>query len=54
MYRFVALVLLVIYALPGTDGPNRYGPSPLGGHSGDDADDGEVYSRSSIPRAGRE
>ena len=24
-----ALILLVIYALPGTEGPNRFGPDPL-------------------------
>ena len=49
-----ALVLLVIYALPGTDGPNRFGPSPLAGSNGRDDDDDAGYSRSSIPRAGRE
>ena len=26
-----AVVLLVFYCLPGTPGPNRYGPDPLGG-----------------------
>lgn len=55
------LILLVIYALPGTPGPNRFGPDPVsdrddgrggrGAGSGDE-DDG-VYAASSIPRAGR-
>lgn len=26
-----SIVLLVFYCLPGTNGPNRYGPDPLGG-----------------------
>jgi uncharacterized membrane protein YhaH (DUF805 family) len=26
-----AIVLLVLYCLPGTPGPNKYGPDPLGG-----------------------
>ena len=52
-----ALVLMVIYALPGTVGRNRFGPSPLspGGHGpGSDDDDSTGYSPSSIPRAGHE
>lgn len=49
-----ALVLLVIFALPGTDGPNRFGPSPLGRTKDDDDESDGGYSMSSIPRAGRE
>lgn len=26
-----SIVLLVFYCLPGTNGPNKYGPDPLGG-----------------------
>ena len=29
-----SLILLVIYALPGTPGPNRFGPDPLGQDGG--------------------
>ena len=47
---FGSLILLVLYALPGTDGPNRFGPDPLR----NDGDDGnETYSASSIPKSGR-
>ena len=44
------LILFVIYALPGTSGPNRFGPDPL---ADDEGDDGDSYSASSIPRSGR-
>ena len=47
-----SIILLVIYALPGSEGRNRFGPSPLAGRSDDDP--GEGYSPSSIPRSGRE
>lgn len=47
-----SLILLVIYALPGTDGPNRFGPDPLGGGS-DGGDDDAAYAASSIPKTGR-
>lgn len=51
-----ALVLLVIFMLPGTPGPNRFGPDPLGQGGGgrsprDDPD--ESFSRSSFPSTGR-
>lgn len=47
-----SLILLAIYALPGSEGRNRFGPSPLEGRGDDDP--GEGYSPSSIPRSGRE
>lgn len=55
------LVLLVLYALPGTAGPNRFGPDPLGPGRGGGTGapprapevDDESYTRSSIPRTGR-
>ena len=52
------LILLVIYALPGTGGPNRFGPDPI--RNRDDSrtpppdEDDTPYSRSSIPRVDRE
>jgi uncharacterized membrane protein YhaH (DUF805 family) len=52
-----SLILLVIYALPGTPGPNRFGPDPLGQGGGGrapnvwDADD-ESFTRSNIPHTG--
>jgi uncharacterized membrane protein YhaH (DUF805 family) len=54
------LVLLWFYVTPGTPGPNRFGPDPLGGGSPTgtgrrpnvwDKDD-ESFTRSSVPRAG--
>lgn len=52
------LVLLYFYVMPGTPGPNRFGPDPLGGTNGTgrrpnvwDADD-ESFTRSSVPRTG--
>ena len=45
------LVLLYFYVTKGTDGPNRFGPDPLGGtgpRSG-----GQTYAASSIPPSGR-
>lgn len=55
------LILLVIYLFPGTPGPNRFGPDPLGPSGGGsgrspnvwDADD-DSFTRSSVPRAGRQ
>lgn len=46
------IILIVWYASKGTDGPNQYGPDPLGG-GGDyfDPNDG-TYAASSIPRTG--
>jgi uncharacterized membrane protein YhaH (DUF805 family) len=52
------LVLLWFYVTPGTPGPNRFGPDPLGPTGGtgrnpnvwDQPD--ESFTRSSIPRAG--
>ena len=46
-----ALVLLFFYLTKGTDGPNRFGPDPLGG--GGDYDSGD-YAQSSIPRSGQD
>jgi uncharacterized membrane protein YhaH (DUF805 family) len=54
------LVLLYFYVTPGTPGPNRFGPDPLGGSAPPgngrrpsvwDKDD-ESFTRSSIPRTG--
>ena len=47
------LILLVIFIFPGTPGPNRFGPDPLGG-SGTEAEDRMAYSQSSVPRAGHD
>jgi uncharacterized membrane protein YhaH (DUF805 family) len=51
-----SLALLVLYVLPGTPGPNRFGPDPLGNDTGwpDDEGDDATYSQSSIPRVNRE
>ena len=51
-----ALILLIIYVLPGTEGPNRFGPDPLGGSGGGSTppDDDRGFSPSSIPRSGHE
>ncbi len=49
------LVLIILFILPGTTGPNRFGPDPLVG-AGDDwstPNDG-TYSDSSIPRVDRD
>jgi uncharacterized membrane protein YhaH (DUF805 family) len=53
------LVLLYFYVMPGTPGPNRFGPDPLGASGGQgrrpnvwDRDD-DSFTRSSVPRAGR-
>ncbi len=49
----VLLVALLVWLIrKGTDGPNDFGPDPLGGR-GDPPDYG-AYHRSSIPRAGRD
>lgn len=48
-----AIALVVIFALPGTAGRNRFGPDPLGFSSKDD-EETAAYARSSIPRSGRE
>ncbi len=45
------LVLLFFYVQKGTDGPNRFGPDPLGG--GGPGSGGETYAASPIPRSGR-
>lgn len=46
------LILLVIFVMRGTDGPNRFGPDPLkSGGRLDDPDDG-TYAPSSIPKSG--
>ena len=54
------LVLLWFYVTPGTPGPNRFGPDPLGGGAAPgngrrpnvwDNDD-DSFTRSSIPRSG--
>lgn len=49
-----SLILLVLYALPGTPGANRFGPDPLGGGpSAGGSDSGEAgYARSNVPRSG--
>ena len=51
-----SLALLVLYVLPGTPGPNRFGPDPLGNNTGwpDDQGDDATYTQSSIPRVNRE
>lgn len=41
------IILIIWYATKGTDGPNRFGPDPLGGFSGDDDD--AFVARSSVP-----
>jgi uncharacterized membrane protein YhaH (DUF805 family) len=55
------LVLLYFYVTPGTPGPNRFGPDPLGGGAPPgsgrrpnvwDKDD-DSFTRSSIPRTGQ-
>lgn len=46
------IILLVIYLLPGTEGPNRFGPDPIRGGSG--PADGKTYARSSVPNVGRD
>ncbi|SRR6056297_14816 len=50
------LVLLVIYLFPGTPGPNRFGPDPLGRDQNDanraqprDPPDDGTFTRSNIP-----
>ena len=51
-----SIALLVIFVLPGTVGPNRFGPDPLGNDSTStwsDEDDG-VTAQSSIPKVDRE
>ncbi len=45
------IILIVWYATMGTDGPNRFGPDPLDGPSGDSDD--EFLHRSSIPTVPR-
>ena len=45
-----SLILLVIFLFPGTPGPNRFGPDPLGQGSGGYGD--ASYAPSSIPRTG--
>ncbi len=50
-----SLILLILYALPGTEGSNRFGPSPLSDENGrNGSDGGGGFSQSSIPRSGRE
>jgi len=44
------LVLLYFYVTKGTDGPNRFGPDPLGSNG---PGGGESYAASPIPRSGR-
>lgn len=46
------LFLLVLFILPGTEGPNRFGPDPLGGHKPEDLPDD--FIQSSIPRTGKD
>ncbi len=41
------IILIIWYATKGTDGPNRFGPDPLGG--GWDGDDDAFVARSSVP-----
>ena len=48
------LALFVLYALPGTTGPNRFGPDPLGDDTDWPDDDDTGLSPSSIPRVDRE
>ena len=52
------LILIVINALPGTEGPNRFGPDPIRNRRDSvqpgDADNDASYSRSSIPRVDRD
>jgi len=54
-----SLILLVIYVLPGTPGPNRFGPNPLGQGGGGGGRspnvwgaDNASFTRSNVPRAG--
>lgn len=50
-----SIALLILYVLPGTDGPNQFGPDPLdnGGIAAWSGDD-ENLSPTSIPRVDRE
>jgi uncharacterized membrane protein YhaH (DUF805 family) len=45
---FVDLVILYMHALPGTNGPNQYGPDPLTG----DRPNGEVDRVNALPETG--
>jgi len=47
----LVIVLFVMLILKGTDGPNRFGPDPLGGGGGQD--DGE-FAASRMPPVGRD
>ncbi|QMU59507.1 MAG: DUF805 domain-containing protein [Boseongicola sp.] len=50
------IVLLVLFVMRGTDGPNRFGPDPLnggGGHREPETPDPKL-SQSSIPKVGRD
>ena len=54
-----SIILLVLYLMPGTDGPNKYGPDPTDhddgtGGDGIQTEDLTVTAESSIPRVGRE
>ncbi|MBT8414308.1 MAG: DUF805 domain-containing protein [Boseongicola sp.] len=51
-----SIALIILYVLPGTNGPNRFGADPLGNDSNgpNDDDDDITLSQSSIPRVDRE
>jgi uncharacterized membrane protein YhaH (DUF805 family) len=54
---FVLVILLLVWLiLKGTDGPNRFGPDPLGGSGGDHDGDygGGDYTASRMPQVGRD
>lgn len=46
------IILIVWFATRGTEGPNRFGPDPLGGAGAAPADDG--FADSSIPSVNRD
>lgn len=48
------LILTVIYILPSTEGPNRFGPDPHNPATGFDNHSDLGLSQSSIPRVGRD
>ena len=51
-----SIALLILYIMPGTEGPNQFGPDPLGNDTNvpGDGDDNVALSQSSIPRVERE
>ncbi len=49
-----SFALIIIYVLPGTQGPNQFGPDPLRDDGPPDWPDDDATTQSSIPRVGRE